>query len=135
MRGDNGNDILHGGSGNDVLAGGNGADVMFGGAGDDILRGGNGNDTLTGGAGADTFVFRGGGGQDVVMDFNKGEDILLVSRNINGLQVTSADDLASRVVDSGGHAVIDLGNGDTITLMNVSAADIQQNPQAFFAIG
>ena len=103
--------------------------------GDDILRGGTGNDTLTGGAGADTFVFRGGGGQDVVMDFNKGEDILLVSRNINGLHVTSAADLASRVVDSGGHAVIDLGNGDTITLMNVSAHDIQQNPQAFFAIG
>ena len=78
---------------------------------------------------------RGGGGQDVVMDFNKGEDILLVSRNINGLHVTSAADLASRVVDAGGHAVIDLGNGDTITLMNVSAHDIQQNPQVFFAIG
>ena len=47
------------------------------------------HDTLFGGAGHDTFVFTGGGGQDVVMDFKQGDDVLQIARNINGLNSTA----------------------------------------------
>ena len=76
----------------------------------------------------------GGGGQDVVLDFKAGEDVLQISRNINGLKVTDAADLAARVTDQHGDAVIDLGHGDSITLKGVSAADIHNHPNDFFVI-
>ena len=108
--------------------------MIFGGAGNDIVNGGAGADTLFGGAGNDTFVFTGGGGQDVVMDFKQGDDVLQIARNINGLNISNASDVAARVLDVGGNAVIDLGNGDTVTLMNVNAQDVHNNPNAFFVI-
>ena len=119
---------------NDVLNGGAGSDILFGGTGNDIVDGGAGNDTLFGGTGNDTFVFTGGGGQDVVMDFKQGDDVLQIARNINGLDIGNAADVAARVLDVGGNAVIDLGNGDTVTLMNVNAQDVHNNPNAFFVI-
>jgi Ca2+-binding RTX toxin-like protein len=108
--------------------------LIFGGAGSDIIDGGGGNDMLSGGSGNDTFVFTGGGGQDVVMDFKQGDDILQIARNINGLNISNAADLAARVHDIGGNAVIDLGNGDTVTLMHVNAQEIHNNPNTFFVI-
>ena len=117
-----------------MLIGGAGADILSGGAGNDIVNGGAGSDTLFGGAGDDTFVFTGGGGQDVVMDFKPGDDVLQIARNINGLDISNASDVAARVLDVGGNAVIDLGNGDTVTLMNVNAQDVHNNPNAFFVI-
>ena len=117
-----------------MLRGGAGDDIIYGGSGNDIIDGGAGNDTLFGGAGHDTFVFTGGGGQDVVMDFKRGDDVLQIARNINGLNINSAADVAARVIDVGGHAVIDLGNGDTVTLANVNAQDVHNNPNAFFVI-
>ena len=79
-------------------------------------------------------MFSGGGGQSVVMDFKVGEDILKISHNINGLHLNSANDLAARVSDHNGNAVIDLGHGDTLTLHGVSANDVHHNPNAFFVI-
>jgi Ca2+-binding RTX toxin-like protein len=88
---------------------------------------------LVGGAGNDTFAFSGGGGHDVVMDFSDG-DILQIAKNINGLHVTSAADLAARVTDHDGNAVIDLGHGDTITLVGIKAEDIHHNPEGYFSV-
>ena len=68
------------------------------------------------------------------MDFKPGDDVLQIARNINGLDISNASDVAARVLDVGGNAVIDLGNGDTVTLMNVNAQDVQNNPNAFFVI-
>jgi Ca2+-binding RTX toxin-like protein len=144
LNGGKGDDGLWGSEGNDDLMGGKGDDRLYGDAGDDVIRGDKGNDVIDGGLGSDTlwsgkgqdtFVFTGGGGQDVVMDFQQGQDILQIAKNINGLQVETADDLASRVTDVHGNAVVDLGNGDTITLQGVSAEDVQTNPNAFFVIG
>jgi len=126
---------MQGNAGNDRLDGGKGDDFLSGGDGDDTLIGGKGDDTMQSGDGADTFVFSGGGGQDVVLDFKAGEDLLQISRNINGLHIRTADDLASRVSDDHGNAVIDLGHGDTITLVGVNAADVQDNPNQYFTIG
>jgi hypothetical protein len=81
------------------------------------------------------FIFRDGSGQDIVTDFTVGADLLQIQLRINGLAVATPEDLASRVHRDGAHAVIDLGNGDTITLLHVQADAIQNNPEAYFAIG
>ena len=44
------------------------------GAGQDVLTGGAGNDTIRGGSGNDTFVFAAGDGNDIIVDFDSGED-------------------------------------------------------------
>jgi hypothetical protein len=79
-------------------------------------------------------VFSSGGGRDLVMDFQDG-DILQIQRNINGLHVHDAADLMSRVhSDRDGNAVIDLGHGDSITLVDVSADDVKADPNSFIKI-
>ncbi|SFP90231.1 beta strand repeat-containing protein, partial [Pseudomonas borbori] len=76
---DSDNSVQAGASGT-ALGGDSGNNNLIGGEGDDILLGASGNDTLTGGAGADTFVWRAGDtGNDVVKDFNKGEDVIDLS--------------------------------------------------------
>ncbi|MBQ1362164.1 MAG: hypothetical protein IIY43_03845, partial [Oscillospiraceae bacterium] len=50
--------------------------VLQGGAGDDLLFAGAGDDILSGGSGDDVFIFNGGGGNDVVLDFDAGHDLL-----------------------------------------------------------
>ncbi len=73
-----GADRLFGGDGGDLLRGEAGADRLEGGAGADILAGGSGDDTLVGQGGADVFVIAPGGGTDRVVDFQPGQDTLLV---------------------------------------------------------
>ncbi|MCW2922893.1 MAG: hypothetical protein JWM98_297 [Thermoleophilia bacterium] len=86
--GDEGNDKLQGGAGNDTLRGGEDGDtlggelgndhlfgdqqpdVLDGGPGADVLSGGDDNDQLKGQLGKDTFV--GGGGDDIIVSFDKG---------------------------------------------------------------
>jgi hypothetical protein len=48
--------------------------------------------------------------------------------------VTSPEDLASRVTQVGGNVVVDLGHGDTLTLVNVDADDIHANPDNYFTV-
>jgi len=88
-----GADEVHGGAGRDTLNGGDGDDRLFGEADKDTLRGDAGNDTLTGGAGQDrlnggaghdTFVYLAAGdstmtGQDVIVDFSQGQDLIDVA--------------------------------------------------------
>lgn len=150
--GGDGDDILIGGEGEDVILGGDGADLILGSDGDDILKGDDGNDEIVGGVGddfieggagrdelvggdgLDTFQFTGGGDQDVVVDFRKGEDILLISRMINGTDVETPDDLAVRTMESGDNVIVDLGAGDTITLLNVTKDDVDDDPASFFLV-
>ncbi|MEP2530352.1 CHRD domain-containing protein [Shimia sp.] len=72
-------DSLFGSQGNDDLDGGEGNDVLNGFTGDDILNGGAGEDTLTGGEGTDTAVFQ------------AASTAISVSRNINGVEITSSE--------------------------------------------
>jgi hypothetical protein len=69
-----------------------------------------------------------------VLDFKAGEDILQISKGINGSEIASAEDVASQATQVGANTVIDLGNGDTITLVNVNADDVQANPSDFFSV-
>lgn len=108
LLGGNGNDRLTGGAGADSLLGGNGSDRLLGGADADRLLGGNGRDWLEGGAGADTliggnapdrFVFRDlADAGDVIVDFGRGPDRVMVSQAIAGLP---AGALAAAAFSSG----------------------------------
>lgn len=117
-----GNDSLNGDEGNDNLFSGGGSDTVNGGSGADTLWGGGGDDRFTGGAGADLFVFAGGHGDDTVTDFNVAEDVLRLSGTTTDF--TDADSVlaASSIVQ--GNLVIDLGGGDSLTLVGLQLSDI-----------
>jgi subtilisin-like proprotein convertase family protein len=96
IRGARGNDLIYGGDGNDQLYGGAGNDRLFGGNQNDRLEGGAGNDTLFGdagndwlfdgfgvdtlfgGKGADRFQLSNDSTRDVIADFTRGEDLILL---------------------------------------------------------
>ncbi|MBE9143909.1 pre-peptidase C-terminal domain-containing protein [Planktothrix mougeotii] len=72
-----GADIITGGDGNDNLFGGKDNDNLSGDLGNDILSGDFGIDALTGGGGSDIFVLGiGGGGADIITDFQDGADLM-----------------------------------------------------------
>jgi hypothetical protein len=100
--GNGGNDTLSGNKNNDIISGGIGNDQLFGGKGDDNLSGGEGDDTLIGGVGADllisgagrdVLVLGAGAGTDTFIDFQKGQDLIGLSRGLsfNQLRVTQGD--------------------------------------------
>ncbi|PIE07984.1 MAG: hypothetical protein CSA74_04815 [Rhodobacterales bacterium] len=137
LYGGNGNDTLYGGThndklygnqGRDALRGQNGNDMLFGGKGHDRLHGGKGNDTLTGGRGHDTFVFKSGDDAETVKDFtlagNHSDKV-----DLSGMaSITGWNDLkGNHMTQNGADVVIDAGNGDVMTLENVTLADLAQD--------
>ena len=137
IHGEGGNDRLFGGAGQDYIDGGTGDDYLHGGSGNDTLIGGTGNDTLSGRQGADLFV--GSEGSNVVDDFviAQGDTVAfrgfaatdliaslenyLVGRNF------STDDFAisSQSVNGKPTLVIVSDAGDSLSLQNIQAADLQ----------
>ncbi|WP_374347175.1 calcium-binding protein [Phenylobacterium sp.] len=109
-----GNDTCYGGEGDDVVRGGQGDDTVSGDAGGDWLSGDRGNDTLAGGAGADIFNFFAGAGGDRVTDFNAAEG--------DKVRIEGGASYALRQV--GADTVIDLGGGDTLTLVGVNSSSL-----------
>ncbi len=81
------------------------------------------------------FIFNRGGGREVVLNFQPGEDLLRIARNINDSGIAAPEDVLSHLSDVDGNAVIDFGNGDQITLVGVKAADIVASPGAYFSVG
>ena len=117
--GENGADIVYGNMGDDTCSGGDGADWVRGGQGSDSVSGGTGNDwiwgdrgndTISGGSGADDIHFAIGMGIDRVLDFNvsEGDRLLLDGGPSYTIRLIGSD------------TVIDLGDGDQITLVGVS---------------
>jgi Ca2+-binding RTX toxin-like protein len=139
-----GSDTLMGGAGNDFLSGWQGRDVMDGGSGNDQLTGMIGADTLTGGSGVDRFNFTWGGtvphfdsgpgkaARDVVTDFTRGEDLLLMRESVASPVLTLLGDAAFttinqvRWVSAGGNTTVfvngdaDLAADMAITLLGVT---------------
>lgn len=137
-----GDDTLSGGQGNDYVNAGTGDDVLDGGAGADKLVGGTGSDTITGGAGndhmwggnwsgdnsADTFIVGGGGGKDMIHDFEADLDVIDLSAY--GL---SYDEVQSLMSDKGWATEIDLSGladgqpGDKLIIKSVDPDDLDES--------
>ncbi len=106
-------DTLSGAEGNDTIRGFAGADVLDGGAGDDILEGGRGKDT---------YLFEAGDGSDIIREEGGWRDVIRLSDDF------TADDVAfSR---DGDDLIIDMGNGDAITIENHFAETLNENGKA-----
>ena len=87
---------ITGNTGDNLLLGGDGADTISGGSGDDTLVGGNDADKLYGGAGADTFRFNAASeGNDHIIDFVHGVDVLAFSAAGFGGGINNGMDLAA----------------------------------------
>ena len=78
INGGAGDDRILGEDGDDQLDGGDGNDLIFGGNGLDTLSGLEGFDTLNGGAEADFFILIPNTDRDLIVDFQKGEDKLVL---------------------------------------------------------
>ena len=102
-------DTLTGDGGDNTLWGREGDDVLSGGGGEDLLDGGPGNDLLRGGPGDDAFFFEGPSGEDTVLDFVDGEDILwLPGLSFGELELaTSGRDVTITSADGHLHITID----------------------------
>ena len=96
-----------------VLLGSVGSNTLKGSYGNDTLNGEGGNDLLVGGPGQDRFVFTAGSGQDRISDFSAADNDLI--------DVTDYSVFA--VYQSGVDTVIDLGGGNTVTVLATVASD------------
>jgi Ca2+-binding RTX toxin-like protein len=120
--------FLTGTSANEALIGNQGDNHIVGGSGKDQITGGAGDDTLTGGGKAahgdgsrDVFIFKAHSGSDIITDFEAGTDeIDLADHGGFG----SYDALKSHIHQTGNDVVIDLTDGDKITLQDMHKADL-----------
>ncbi|MGD9982112.1 MAG: M10 family metallopeptidase C-terminal domain-containing protein [Hyphomonadaceae bacterium] len=104
----------------DINATGNStANQIVGNSGANIIAGGGGNDLLEGGLGDDTFVFSPGGGSDRVTDFVAGgtDDDL-------DLSAYAGTGITWVIAQVGADTVFMFSNGDSITLLNVTASNL-----------
>lgn len=91
--------------------------------GNDILSGRGGNDTLVGNAGADEFHFRLNWDADQINDFENDVDTLVFT----DLGLTDAADALSHATQVGSNVEFDFGNGDRLTVLNTSVADLSDD--------
>ena len=124
LNGDEGADTLSGGLGDDLLRGGFGADSLKGGSGRDTLDGGKGNDFLNGGPGSNTFIFEDGNGNDTIVGFDDGADLIDLTGHTG---VTSFADLT--ITQLGNDLLLQFDANDSILLDGFSQADL--GPQDF----
>ena len=96
------------------MDGGSGNDFITGGRGDDLIKGGTGIDMITGGEGEDVFALTKGDGYDTIIDFNDGEDKIIMYWEITD------DDLDLLITNVGRDAHI--YNGDDLLAVVLNAA-------------
>ncbi len=122
---------LDGGSDADTIVSATAGNTILGGAGNDYILcyGGAGRDVISGGAGADQFVFNNAALHTdtfhaTIADFGvAANEATLDTLNLGEMGVTSIDQL--HFTDTATGTTISWGNGNDITLENVSAAQIQ----------
>ena len=99
---------------------------MFGNGGSEKLCGFQGNDTLNGGLGRDRFVLTAGEGPDLITDFTKGEDLLVLGSGLTFAQLS--------ITQNANSAFIRIGqNGQLLAALNgVPASAIDLNDFTIF---
>ena len=125
--GNAGADRLVGGAGNDTLVGGAGDDTLWGGRGADRLEGGAGADRLIGGAGNDLFVFGPGHGNDTVLRFTDGEDLI----DLRAFGLSEFYDLDMRTVLAGVEVGLSGHGGGTIVFEGISFHSLDESDFLF----
>jgi Ca2+-binding RTX toxin-like protein len=134
--GQGGNDTINAGGDADTVIGGLGNDILNGDGGNDTITGGDGNDSLNGGLGNDTFMFALGFDADTITGFDAnpaggGQDRLFLE---SSLGVSLANFNTAVAISSSGvggvNTLITIG-ADTITLLNVNSATVDQTDFLF----
>ena len=92
----------------------------------------HGNVTLFGAGGQDTFVFKSNFGNPTIADFNVNNDTINISHTLfTSVQAILA---SAQSANSGHDAVITDSHHDTITLLGVTVAQLQQHPSDFHLV-
>ncbi|MDE2487267.1 MAG: family 16 glycosylhydrolase, partial [Alphaproteobacteria bacterium] len=106
-------------SGANVYGAGNSLDnlIIAGADPGETLYGGGGNDVLVGGAGPDTFMVKVGEGNDVVYNWNAGDQIQLI-----GTSFHSFADVQAAMTQVGPDVVLQLDPNETLTFRGVTPA-------------
>jgi Ca2+-binding RTX toxin-like protein len=99
--------------------------ALNGTSGKDVIYSSGANDALTGGASSDAFVFNANFGNDTITDFTPGTDTIQVDHTA----VATVAALLASATASGSDVLLTTGDthGDTITLKNVSLAQLHQS--------
>jgi Ca2+-binding RTX toxin-like protein len=112
------NDTVFAGNGADTLVGANGA-TLHAGNGPQTLYGAPG-ETLVAGKGPDTFAFEPGFGNDAVVNFSVGKDVLQFNPSLLA-------NFAAAMVDAkqvGSNTVLTVDSHDSVTLQNVNLTSL-----------
>lgn len=102
------------------VVGGGGNDTITAGSTGSVLDGGAGNDRLVAGNGTDTIQFGTGDRADTVAGFNAAHDVVV----LEGAGFTYMSEVKAHLTQTAAGAVLDLGNGDTLTFAGVDAATL-----------
>lgn len=117
-------DVINGQGGNDHLFGLSGNDILRGGTGNDTLEGGFGNDTLIGGIGSDLFSFTPLSGIDTIQDFTDGEDLIVLSDDIEFSDLRIIQGTGSRANDT---YINIISSNEILTILNGVEANTVTN--------
>jgi serralysin len=108
--GQRGNDTIRGDGGDDHLHGGPGDDLLFGDSGRDRLIGGDGPDSISGNRGHDVFV--GGGGADILGPFGDSRADRMLYKSVTDSTPHASDKIVGFEV---GLDIVDLQRIDAIS--------------------
>lgn len=95
----------------------------------DTLCGGSGNDEVYGGSGSDVFVYdsTADNGDDTIYDFENGFDLFEIANITNAGEVLTNEQFNSvvmSIVQSSEDTAVTFSNGDTVTLVGITASTI-----------
>lgn len=124
-------ETIQGSQFNDIIRGDSLGNNLRGGDGDDLLVPRGGDDYVEGGNGADTFVYADSDGNlqfDTIGDFEPGIDQIDL-QNVGS--ITDFTELGAAATENGSDLLIDLGNDNTLELINVGLADLSSSDFLF----
>ncbi|RZM88519.1 hypothetical protein CWO91_42495, partial [Bradyrhizobium genosp. SA-3] len=106
--------------GHDIITGG--VNSVAGSGFSDTLKGSSGADSLLGNGGADTFIYASGGGADFIGDFSQAQADKIDLSGVTGIYTLA--DVQALASQQGPNTFINFGNGDSLTLQNVTLSNL-----------